>query len=826
MSRADRLLTLDEPKRPAAPALKRDADVVHLEATNGIYGTSPPTSAQRLPVLYHTSEAVGAAVDEYADRIAAASSILNEMQVDGEQEGLKVHPALGVLNDPNPFTTRAELFKAIPMDILLNGNAYQFMAGPDGGAPNELWWLNPRLVRKVRNKDNYLLGYWYNVDNIDIPLSIEEVLPFKQLTTLDDLYGIPKLRTAALAADTERAMSEYNRNFFSAGSGVPAGIVSAEDPVNDSDWQRVIDQWTARHGGTQRKTAFIRGKMLSYSPLGLSQRDMDFVQGTQLQIDQVYTAFRTYHLIQSFDSTIAERWFLEGALWPMMRYIAEVFTDQFFTFWGTKPDTAGHLTFSFDDIRPRERALDLEETREQRATLFFNEVREAEGLETIPEWDGILFAHAQQGVAPLAEQPEVAPSQSNTSPDDDTPMQREATQPEDAQERAERRESAGDEVGDDIGAFADKSAIHGELKAWRKVATKDIRRPFKATHIPQEFANGVRALLAFAGDGISTRHVFEVAHKAVAFEWLGEYIAGKAIQATRLEFEDEFADLLAAARGDDINRRRWSLRARTLLRKFGESAYRDGLNDGGVAIEEGEPLSEPDRIELSMLLQSQSQFVTDLGNTLFKGDGVSDAQADLKPEMWFNKSILPMYQAGRFSADKNGMFEWIFNPLKENCITCTRANGQAHRLRAWHASGILPKADTLECMGFECGCILQRTQGAAQGRLAAIPTKAGHLPEDEDEEDRDMRATMPDSLPSDVTEGLRQLRRHIVDLTEDGGEFIMRLQPTNNKQLYAALTEVDIQQGLTLMSGKLQLTGHEREGDDLIVRFRIEDSNG
>jgi HK97 family phage portal protein len=794
-------------------ATKRDSSIVH-EAPMSSYGESPPTSAQRLPVLYHLSEAVNAATDEYADRVAAADYNLFETLSDGETEELKLHPGLGLLENPNPYWTHHELFKSIPTDMLSNGNAYQFLAGPSGGVPDEIWWMDPRNVKIVRDKKDYIAGYIYNVDNVDVPLLPAEVLHFRQPTPLDDLYGIPKLRTAAQNAQTNEAMSEYNRQFFTGDAGTPAGIVSTEAPVNDAEWEAIKREWKNRHG-SGRKTGFIRGGVINYSTAGLSQKEMDFVEGIKLTMDQIYTAYRTWHLISEYDPKTAERWFLEGALWPMMRQIAETYTDQFFTFWGKPPGNPGYLRFSFEDIRPRERSLELEETRESRKALTFNEVRQLDGLEPLPGYDDILFVHAQSGAAPMTAQPATEPS---APPEPEPPSESDATQPEDAQERGERREAAGDDVGDDVGAFADKSMTHKALKAWRKVATADIKRTFTNEHIPLDFANAVRAMLAFADDRDTIKAAFEAAHDAVSFEWREIYAELKAIQATRLDFEGEFADLLTAARAGDVNRRRWALRARTLLRKYGESAYRDGLNDGGVPIASGEPLPEEDQIELSMLLQSQSQYVTELGRVLFKGDGVSDAQAGVKPELWFNKSILPIYQAARASADRNGMYLWIYNPLKDNCGTCTKANGQVHRLRDWHRSGVLPKSPTLECKGFHCGCTLQRVQVPATGRLSAIPRAKA---DESDGEDADM-LSLPDDFPPDVADGLHQIAKHLASLeaTEDG--YTMRLQPVRNPEIYLALTEADVQQGLTLMSERLQLVGHELDGNDLIVRFTIE----
>src|SRR5690606_15302107 len=110
-----------------------------------------------------------------------------------------------------------------------------------------------------------------------------------------------------------------------------------------------------------------------------------------------------------------------------------------------------------------------------------------------------------------------------------------------------------------------------------------------------------------------------------------------------------------------------------------------------------------------------------LGDKLFSDQGVTDGQAEHKPEMWFNKSLMPFYNAGRLSADQNGMYGWAMGDTEEHCASCLAADGQKHRLKEWFESGVVPQSDQLECHGFECKCQLYRTKGRASGSLAAVP---------------------------------------------------------------------------------------------------------
>jgi hypothetical protein len=186
----------------------------------------------------------------------------------------------------------------------------------------------------------------------------------------------------------------------------------------------------------------------------------------------------------------------------------------------------------------------------------------------------------------------------------------------------------------------------------------------------------------------------------------------KAIQATRLDFEDGLEDLIADARAKDITRNAFSRRLRALIGTAARKAYIDGLNDGGV---QTDSLDDDEQLRFVQMLGGQSGYVTDFARTLYD-TGLSDAQAAGKPAMWFNKTIEPFYDEGLFSANRNAMYEFVMGNT-EHCKTCLRLSGQRHRLKEWRKRNLMPKSSLLECKGYNCACRLVRTSEGAKGRF-------------------------------------------------------------------------------------------------------------
>lgn len=186
----------------------------------------------------------------------------------------------------------------------------------------------------------------------------------------------------------------------------------------------------------------------------------------------------------------------------------------------------------------------------------------------------------------------------------------------------------------------------------------------------------------------------------------------KDIQATRLDFEGDFGDMLSAAVNGQMERRRAGVVGRALLSKYIRQGFTDGLIKGGVT----EPPDNEDMNTIAGLVAKANGYLTDLLDTVY-ADGLTDVQIETRPAQWWVQSVQPAFVEGQGSADKNGMYEWVLG-LAEHCDTCKRLSGQIHRMKDWLRKGFWPGCDKLDCHPGECKCDLVPRPGArAYGRF-------------------------------------------------------------------------------------------------------------
>lgn len=185
----------------------------------------------------------------------------------------------------------------------------------------------------------------------------------------------------------------------------------------------------------------------------------------------------------------------------------------------------------------------------------------------------------------------------------------------------------------------------------------------------------------------------------------------KAYQSTLLNFEGDFEDLVSTALKGDMPRSRFAIVSRALLKKYGRMSMLDGLKDGGIETDE---LDSDDMATFTVWIAENSGYLSDFADRIYKTD--TNMTPSARAEAWGSKSLRDIYQKGLLSADKNGLYEWVYGDVVEHCDTCRALHGQRHRLKDYAKRDLLPGSTALACSGYNCACKLVKAKGSTKGR--------------------------------------------------------------------------------------------------------------
>ncbi len=228
-------------------------------ATKGSAATIPiwqSGKAQISPVNYETyaregyskNEIVFACIEELATSAAEPRIVGRRRRPRLGNQEIVDHPMIALLNRPNPFLTRFQMWATVIMHLYLAGNAYVEKVRNNVGQVTELWIMRPDRLRVVPDRTKFIAGYEYRIGAETYSLPAEDVIHFKMRHPLDDFYGMPPMMAASGRIDIDNYTRDFIKAFF-LNAGVPAGLLSIKQPMSEAQKKDIRGRYRQEFGG-------------------------------------------------------------------------------------------------------------------------------------------------------------------------------------------------------------------------------------------------------------------------------------------------------------------------------------------------------------------------------------------------------------------------------------------------------------------------------------------------------------------------------------------------------------------------------------------------
>lgn len=339
---------------------------------------------------------VAACVSKIAKEVATIELKLQKKQ-GSDWVDVPSHPAMDLLARPNPFTTSDYMYEATSSYIDLEGNAFWYVVRNAKANPTELWPLDPTKVTIIRDAKTFIGGYKYQTAPGNfVNLETWEVLHFKTFNPLDPYRGIGVVQQAAIMIDSDQYAAEYNRNFFY-NSAMPAAVLSTEGTLDTEQYDRIREQWSSQYQGVANahKTAILEGG-LKFTPITLSQKDMDFLSQRKYDRDAIFAMFGVPKSILGITEDVNRangendaRTFGRFTVGPRYRFLTTNLTEFYLPLWGLKPSQYRIIA---NDPVPLDPKVELQKRQIalQTGHMTRNEIRDLDGLKPIEGGDELL----------------------------------------------------------------------------------------------------------------------------------------------------------------------------------------------------------------------------------------------------------------------------------------------------------------------------------------------------------------------------------------------------------------------------------------------------
>lgn len=400
------------------------------------------------------------------------------MSLSGEDEkDIPNHPFEVLLRRPNPLMSRAEFLTASFGYYKLSENCYWWINSVTG-TPAELWIIPPGQIVPICDDRLFISHYEYTPytgQTINIPP--EQIVHVKGFNPNNPFQGEGMYETVKYQVAQDYGALRNQAAVQTENNGAPPGILAFAHDHSDPVWERI-----------KRELSEAARKMLKYLPIrgvgaggvqwlpnALSDREMQVIEKRAFTRDELFMIFAPGYLNMMLPSATeanaktGKATFSEYAIWPMLNAFAEKITNDLLPLYGD------NLVGAFDDIRVRDRVLELQEMAQYALTHTVEEVRRKYWKDDPlgDDRDKLLPGQITPDVGDGTKPPEPEPQPVPAAPVQQQQVQQDQDQPEAPNESETQPD--------------DEQAA--EMKRWRRVARKCIEqgkpvREFKSEIIP------------------------------------------------------------------------------------------------------------------------------------------------------------------------------------------------------------------------------------------------------------------------------------------------------------------------------------------------------
>ncbi len=304
------------------------------------------------------------------------------------------HPAARLLDRVNPWHTRADLWRATETHLCLWGAAFWAIERDADGQP-ELWPLRPDRVAVIPDRQRYVRGFVYRGVAEPVAYTPDEIVWLRYFNPLEELAGLSPLAPARLSADMGHEGLRFNRHLLR-NSARPDFLLLTNEEMNETELEEFYARWEMRYrGSANANRPAVASEVRDVKTLGLSHRDIDFIQGLRWSLEEVS---RTYGvpklLLGDFERATyanvqaSERMFWRNTVVPEVRFLEEQLNRMLLPRLGYP-----QLSVEFD-LSTIEALQEDENNRVQRESalldrgvLTINEVRRERNLPEVPWGD-------------------------------------------------------------------------------------------------------------------------------------------------------------------------------------------------------------------------------------------------------------------------------------------------------------------------------------------------------------------------------------------------------------------------------------------------------
>lgn len=310
-------------------------------------------------------------------KAVTSSQLLIKRRAGEELEDIKNHPIEMLMRHPNSDMSREDVMHFTILSLYLKA-AYWFLYPDSKGNIAELWPMPFTRVRPVPNLDpnptslysSFIYTYQTGKEQ---PIPPDNVIYLKFPNPFDVYDSWPPLRAMMKPIITDNAQSDWNVNLIDKEKGMPAFIVAVPPEMDNDQMTQVRNDLKDNVG----KRMVVRAGTINATSIQETHKEMQFLEGREFNEKEIN---KVLNVPDNLEDKEAYRFFINNTVWPVLQMIAGQITTQL-----TIPFYGPDILAEFEDIRPQDKSMAVQESVQYDPQRSFNQARAERSEPPLPK---------------------------------------------------------------------------------------------------------------------------------------------------------------------------------------------------------------------------------------------------------------------------------------------------------------------------------------------------------------------------------------------------------------------------------------------------------
>ena len=309
-----------------------------------------PSSREYATVRVELSSALAVCLRTVTNAYPEAELCVERENKDGEDEREPTHPALMLVERPNPYFSGDKVLAFIVRQLMTTGNGYLVKRRGAYGRPTELWPVPSTMMRPVwpDSGEVFISGYEITIDGKASFLEERDVIHFRDDIDPDPpsygRCGLSPLPPILQDLYIDTAAADFTAAIMK-NMGLPGAIISPKQLPDGRDVSigkerrdEFAAEWQRRFTGQGRGRVFFPSIPMDVYQLGFDPEKMSLKEIRQICESRVAGITRVPAIVAGFSVGLeqgtlanygqAKEMFWDSCIIPRQRDIATTLTDQ------------------------------------------------------------------------------------------------------------------------------------------------------------------------------------------------------------------------------------------------------------------------------------------------------------------------------------------------------------------------------------------------------------------------------------------------------------------------------------------------------------------